>query len=134
MWEFCFGSAIARCYPVNADRVMRVVYSGVLCAQAYYDIAPQIIDSTPFEALSIFVDLTRCTLLMDDVPPLCADVLEMSVCWIVRPDQLKFCNAFAAKSARCGAQRIVFLESQRNLAEELLSLNSARHALSAPVF
>ena len=134
MREFRYDSAIARCYPVNADRVMRVAYSGVLCAKGYYDIAPQIIDETPYETLAILVDLTRCTLLMDDVPQLCADVLEMAICWIVRPDQLKICNAFAASSARVGAQRLIFLESQRNLADEWLSRNSARHALSAPVF
>lgn len=123
-------SAQARCHEPDHDGLIHVICSGLLCSKAFRVIAPQVLAVTrPGRAL--FVRLDGCITPMRELPDVVGDATTSPACLIVRPDQLDLWSAYAVKSAMLGVRRLVFLDSQIDLARQWLARRALCPALPA---
>lgn len=129
MQMFKHHSARATCEHIRGNiKQMLVTYSGPISLFAFEELAGRVLWATNgADALMVRVD--GCVLLMDQpaadsgaahaphAPPACI---------IVRPEQAAYWTAYAALLAASGIRRVVFLDSQLELAAEWLQRQSSR--------
>lgn len=115
-----YHAARALCRKIGRSGIAEVVYSGPLTAAAFNALAPLALDETK-EALALMIRVDGCLVLMDgpiDLPDKVHDKIGPPGCLIVRQDQRDFWCGYAATLSRRGVRRIVFLDSQLELARQ----------------
>lgn len=116
MQVFRYNAAKVGCGALGDGGLMQAIYSGPVCAGAFGVLSPQVLRATGC-AKALLIRMDGCLTLMAR-PLQVQDDQERAPegCVVVRADQLDFWVNYAADMALRGVRRVVFLDSQIQLA------------------
>lgn len=129
MKTFSYYAARAHVGMTGGDRTAHVGYFGPLCGRAFARIAPQVMAEIG-GADAAMIRMDACLWLAGATPGIHPQPGPMPpACVVVRADQFDVWTRYAAAAAEAGFRRIVFLDSQLELAQEWLLRQSARQSM-----
>lgn len=131
METFRYHSARAQCQRLGQFGQMQASYYGPLCERAFEHLAPQVLDATK-DASALMVRMDASLMMMGRLPVPPIDGYKLApppACVIVRADQYAVWSDYAISLSAHGVRRVVFLDSQMDLALLWLERRSVQRAL-----
>lgn len=128
MQTYNYHSTQAHCSRLGTMGLMQADYHGPLCSRAFSVLAPQVLHATQ-DAPAVMIRMDESLTLMEESPPPPGYRLDSPpACIIVRADQYTLWADYAIRLSTFGVRRVVFLDSQMELALLWLERRSTQRA------